>query len=659
MIVGTAGHVDHGKTALVRALTGVDTDRLKEEKERGISIELGFAYAAAPDGSIMGFVDVPGHEKLVRTMLAGATGIDFALLVVAADDGVMPQTREHVAILDLLGVKRGLVALTKIDLVNAERFAAVADEIGALLRATTLAGADILPVSAVTHRGVAELREALHAAAAATPALGARGRFRLAVDRRFSLPGAGTIVTGPVMSGAVSVGDAVVVSPAGLRARVRSIHAQGTPVERGTMGQRCALNLAGDGVTRHAIDRGGVVLDPSLHAPTARIDVTLRVLEGERKALAHWAAVRVHHGAADVAGRVAVLDAHAVPGTTSRSIAPGHTGRAQLVLEHPIAAAVGDRFVVRDAAGTRTLGGGRFLDLRPPQRRRRTPQRLEQLDALGRDDACEALAAAIRRWPFIVDVTAFARDRALEEHETQSLLAAVPHVRLDVDDATMVVSHETWNGIVERCRSALEAAHRAHPELPGLTPAQIGAELQPRFPPRVAASAIRVLVASGSLLSEGGAVRLPEHRFSLDDRDRRSWLRVAPLLSDTERFRPPRVGEIATQLSAPVGDVRRVLKALARERVLIEVAFDRFFKRETVEELAAMVVTLARAQKDGKFAVWQFRDRLGNGRKIAIEILEYFDGRGLTLRDGELRRLNPRRLDAQVNAIESSAVGGV
>jgi selenocysteine-specific elongation factor len=649
MIVGTAGHIDHGKTALVRALTGVDTDRLKEEKERGISIDLGFAYLPGDEGSVMGFVDVPGHEKFVRNMLAGATGIDFVMLVVAADDGVMPQTLEHLAIVDLLGVDRGLVALTKVDLVSEERRAAATREIRAALGATALARAEILPVSVVDGEGIAELREALLAAARATPPRAAHGRFRLAVDRCFSLPGPGTIVTGPVMSGAVRVGDTVVVSPGGLSARVRSIHAQNRAVERGALGERCALNLVGDGVTRHAIARGAVVLDPALHAPVARIDATLRLLASERKALAHWTPLRLHHAAAEVAARAALLD--------DQPIAPGGSGRVQLVLEQPIAAAVGDRFVVRDTSGTRTVGGGRFIDLRPPQRRRRTAERLAQLDALGRDDAREALAEALDRWPSFVDVGVFARDRALGEQETQALLAAVPHVRLAVGDALIALSPATWRRIASGCRAALEAAHRAHPESPGLAVTQLAASVEPRLPVRVSAAAVRALVGSGTLLSQSGAIRLPEHRFALDDRDRRAWLAIAPLLSDAERFRPPRAGEIATRLRMPVADVRRVLKALARQRVVVEVALDRFFRRETVDEVAAIVVALARSQNDGRFAVWQFRDRLDNGRKIAIEILEYLDGRGLTLRDGDLRRLNPRRLDWLVCATESEALG--
>jgi selenocysteine-specific elongation factor len=648
MIVGTAGHVDHGKTALVRALTGVDTDRLKEEKERGISIDLGFAYWAVGDGSVLGFVDVPGHERFIRNMLAGATGDDFVLLVVAADDGVMPQTREHLAILDLLGVGRGLVALTKVDLVSGDRRAEAGREVRDALRGTGFAASDIVGVSSVTGEGVEALRAALASAAArAAGSRAARGRFRLAVDRCFSLPGTGTIVTGPVLSGAIAAGDSVVVSPAGLHARVRSIHSQNRPAERGVCGDRCALNLVGDGVTRHAIARGAVVLDPSLHAPTERIDAKVRVLASEGRALTHWTPVRLHHAAAEVAARIAVLE--------ERAIEPGASGRVQLVLDEPIAAAVGDRFIVRDTTGARTIGGGRFVDLRPPQRRRRTPERLAMLDALEHEDPCEALRTALDRWPHYVDVAAFARDRALDERETGALLDAVPHVRLPLADTTVAVSQDTWRRVVAASRAALEAAHRAHPELPGLAPAQLRAAVEPRLPERVFAAAVRALVESQVLSSEGGSLRLPEHRLALDDRDRRAWLRIAPLLSDGERFRPLRAPEIAAKLRLPAAEVRRVLKALARQRAVIEVALDRFFKRETVDELAGVVVAVARAQENGRFAVWQFRDRLDNGRKIAIEILEYFDGRGLTLREGDLRRLNPRRLDLPPGGTESES----
>ena len=297
MIVGTAGHVDHGKTSLVRALTGVDTDRLKEEKARGMSIDLGFAYLPVEGGETIGFVDVPGHEKFVHTMVAGASGIDFVLLVVAADDGVMPQTKEHLAIIDLLGIEAGAVALSKADLVPPERLAEVEAAVRHELSGTALAGAPVIAVSAATGAGVDALRAHLIDAARGFARREASGRFRLAVDRSFTLSGAGTIVTGTVLSGSIGVGDHVVVSPRGLSARVRSIHAQNRPSEQGRAGDRCALNLTGDAITKDAIGRGDVVLDPDLHAPADRIDATLRVLAGDPKRLGHWFPVRLHHAA--------------------------------------------------------------------------------------------------------------------------------------------------------------------------------------------------------------------------------------------------------------------------------------------------------------------------------------------------------------------------
>jgi selenocysteine-specific elongation factor len=366
-VIGTA-HIDHGKTSLVRALTGVDTDRLKEEKARGISIDLGFAYLPAPDGSVLGFVDVPGHEKFVHNMLAGATGIDFVLLVIAADDGVMPQTREHLAIVDLLGIDRGLVALTKADLVAPPQLAKVSAEIAQFLQGTSLEGAEIVPVSTVTGDGIDALRDRLFDAARTIRARAASERFRLAVDRSFTLPGAGTVVTGTVLSGAVSTGDRVTVSPSGLAARVRSIHAQNRPTERGLAGQRCALNLTGDGISKEAIERGHVMLDPDLHAPSDRIDATFRLLATEPKPVTQWMPVRLHHAATEVGARIVLLGDAPIP--------PGGEAPVQLVLEKPIAATAGDRFVLRDTTAQRTIGGGKFLDLR---RRRAGNARLAQL----------------------------------------------------------------------------------------------------------------------------------------------------------------------------------------------------------------------------------------------------------------------------------------
>ncbi|MEA2930104.1 MAG: selenocysteine-specific elongation factor, partial [Hyphomicrobiales bacterium] len=526
MIVGTAGHIDHGKTSLTRALTGVDTDRLKEEKARGISIDLGFAYLPAPDGAVVGFVDVPGHEKFVHNMLAGATGIDFVLLVIAADDGVMPQTLEHLAIVDLLGITRGVVALTKADLAGPERRAQLKTEIASALGGTGLAGSAIVPVSVVSGEGVETLRAHLFAAASALGARTARGRFRLAVDRCFTLAGTGTVVTGTVLSGAVNVGDRVTVSPSGLSARVRSIHAQNRPAERGQAGERCALNLAGDGITKDAISRGHVALDSDLHAPTARIDAALRVLASEQKPIAQWMPVRLHHAAADVAARVVLL------GETP--VAPGTESFVQLVLERPIAAAAGDRFVLRDGTAQRTIGGGRFLDLRAPARKRRTPERLAQLEAHAIAEPGAALAGLLERAPRFVDLAAFARDRALAAVEADALAERGTVIR--IPGTSLVLSPATWLALRRSLAAALEAFHADNPDLPGLGLERLRLQLEPRLPAPAFAAMLQGLARAREVALDGAWVRLPGHEVRLTPADEKLWSRIRPLIGNAERF---------------------------------------------------------------------------------------------------------------------------
>src|SRR6266540_1227277 len=328
MLIGTAGHIDHGKTALIKALTGTDADRLKEEKERGITIDLGYAFYALPGDAVLGFIDVPGHERFVHNMLAGATGIDFVLLVVAADDGVMPQTREHLEIIDLLGVKGGAVALTKIDRVESARVTSARAEIEALLHGTALAGSPVFALSSMTGDGVPALRAHLEAEAASPPpaSVAADGCFRLAVDRCFTISGSGTVVTGTVFSGSVGVGDHLLVSPSGREVRVRGIHAQNRAAERGVAGQRCALSLAG--VEKKDIARGDWILESAVHAPTARFDASVKLPPSAARALRHWTPVHVHLGAAEAMGRVSLLQA--------TGIEPGGTGHAQIVLDRQI-----------------------------------------------------------------------------------------------------------------------------------------------------------------------------------------------------------------------------------------------------------------------------------------------------------------------------------
>jgi selenocysteine-specific elongation factor len=637
MIIGTAGHVDHGKTALVKALTGVDGDRLAAEKARGITIDLGFAYLPTREGRVLGFVDVPGHERFVRTMVAGASGVDFALLVVAADEGVKPQTLEHLAILDLLGVGRGLAVLSKADLVTPERLAEAAAELKPLLAGTVLEAKPPLPVSAATGQGIDALRDYLAAEAAALSARSAESRFRLAVDRAFTLQGVGVVVTGTVLSGTVEVGDHLLVSPSGLPARVRSLHAQNRRAEGGRAGDRCALNLAGPGVAKAALGRGDMVLDPILHAPTDRIDARLRVLAGEPRPVGQWFPARLHHAAAEVGARIVLL------GETP--VEPGAEADVQLVLERPIAAAAQDRFVLRDVSARRTIGGGRFIDLRGPTRRRRTPERLGQLAALARPDPAESFAALLEAPPFAWDLAAFARDHVLSAAQAERLAARPGVVRLQSGEAGVAMSSARWQAYAASLLAQLAAYHTENPDLQGLGREKLRLQLQPRLPAAVFIAALQRLAGAGELALDGAFVRLAGHTVRLAPGDEAAWAAIAPRLGGAERFRPPRVRDLAQTTGRPEREVRRLLKLAGRMGWADEIAPDHFFLRETVREMIALCAQAAAEGEGGDFTAARFRDRVDNGRKVAIQILEFFDRHGVTLRRGDLRRINPHRLD--------------
>ena len=458
------------------------------------------------EGGVVGFVDVPGHERLVHNMLAGASGIDFALLVVAADDGVMPQTREHLAILDLLGLTRGVVALSKADLVDADRLAAAEAEVANALIGTGIEGAEVLAVSSATGAGVEALRARLAAAARATLAKPADAPFRLAVDRSFTLPGSGTVVTGTVLAGSVAAGDRLVVSPSGLQVRIRGLHAQNRKAGRGGPGDRCALNLAGEGVAKDAVRRGDMVLDAGLHAPCDRIDARLRVLASETRPVTQWLPVHLHHGSAEVPARVVLLDG---------PLAPGEEGFVQLVLERPIAAVAGDRFVIRDTSAQRTLGGGVLLDLRAPARRRRTPERIAQLEAHAVADPEAALGALLARPPHQLDPDGFARDRGLSPAAFAAIAERAAVVRVDARGGAVGMARPTWERLERAILAALEAFHADNPDLAGIGMERLRGGLEPRLPAPAFAAVLQVHARAGRIALDGAWVRLAGHEVRL------------------------------------------------------------------------------------------------------------------------------------------------
>ena len=636
MIIGTSGHIDHGKTALVKALTGVDTDRLKEEKARGITIDLGFAYLPRPDGSVIGFVDVPGHERFVRTMVAGAHGIDFVLLVIAADDGVMPQTREHLEVLDLLGLGQGLVVLSKADLVDADTLLLRELEIAETLIGTALEGADVLPVSVVTGAGLDRLTKRLDLEAVRTGRRDATRAFRLAVDRSFILSGAGTVVTGTVVDGTVAVGDSVVLSPSGLAARIRSIHVQNRPAPVAQAGDRAALNLVGPEISKEMVGRGDVVLDGSIHAPTARIDAELRLLPGKKKSPTQWMPARLHTGTAEVGARVIQL---------SDPPEPGETADVQLILERPIAACGLDRFILRDVSQTRTIGGGRFLDLRPPSRRRRTEERVRIRDALREADPAVALSCLLAEPPNALALPGFLADRCLRAEAGPDLIERLDLVLLKVDGENHVASRTILDQLGREMSAALAAYHFENPYHAGMSQER----LRRQIAPRVSAPLFRAILLhardSGAIVVDGAWVRLPTHTVTLTPRDEALWSEIQPRLSGDERFRPPRVRDIASAMELDESLVRALMRRLQRASRVDEIAHDHFFSRTTTAEMVSIARQVAEARDDGWFPAGEFRDRIGSGRKVAIQILEFLDRHGVTHRRGDLRRPNPNRRD--------------
>jgi selenocysteine-specific elongation factor len=637
MIIGTAGHIDHGKTALVRSLTGVDADRLKEEKDRGLTIDLGFAYMPVRNGESLGFVDVPGHEKFIHNMLAGASGIDFVLLVVAADDGVMPQTREHIAIVDLLAVADGAIALTKTDLASRERLEEAKREITDALAGARLSGAPLFPLSNVTGEGVRELRDYLVDAAERHKERRSGNLFRLAVDRSFVLRGAGTVVTGAVLSGAARVADHVVVSPSGLSARIRSIHAQNRESAEGRVGQRCALNLSGDGVAKAAIHRGDVVAAPALHAPTSRFDAIVKLLSSEQRSLTTWAPARLHIGALESGARIVPLVADA--------LAPGEENFVQIVTDREVAACAGDRFILRDVSARRTMGGGRVIDLRAPARKRRTPERLAQLEALAIEAPTKSLAALLDCAPHFVGLAGFLRDRALPCSLGEDFAQKLDLVLLAAGEAQIAMRTQAFARFRADLLELISDFHAANPDLAGIGTEKLRLSLRPRLPMQAFKAALAVLLEEDAIFLQGAWVRLPTHQARLTEADAQRWLDVQIMLCGEERFRPPRVRDIARLKDWPEAEVRRLLKTQGRMGHVDEIAHDHFFLRETTSEMVDILSRIASSPPQGNITAAQFRDEVQNGRKVAIQILEFFDRHGITLRRGDLRRLNPHRLD--------------
>jgi selenocysteine-specific elongation factor len=631
MILATAGHIDHGKTALVRALTGVDADRLPEEKRRGMTIDLGFAYASLTDGTELGFVDVPGHERFLPNMLAGVLSIDRVLLVVAADDGPRPQTLEHLEILELIGVAEVTGVVTKIDRVEPARVAAVTAELGTLLAAAGYGASPIFPVSSRTGDGIAALAKHLancaQTAARRRAAAPVSGLFRMPIDRAFTLPGIGLIVTGTVAAGSVAPGDRLVISPGGIAVRVRGLHAHNHPIETAAAGERCAVNIAGSFSESGEPRRGDWLVAAQRHAPVTRLDLFVRVSRLAGTPLRDGLPVHLHLGTADTVGRVAVLSRPA--------ITPGENGFVQLDLEHAVGALYGDRVVLRDHAARRTLAGGRVVDPFAPRRGRRQPGRLAVLEALAAPDPAAALAGLLAI-DGVAELPRFALARNLAPTELEALTQTGGFVTVGTGRAGVAITPARLAGLCNKIVEGLAAWHQAQPDALGPSRPVLVAQLRAEAPEAALDAALAQLAAAGRILRQGAIWRLPEHQPRLTRADERLWERVRPLLA-AGGLRPPRVRELAAALGLEPEAVERFLNRAERLGRVARVASNRFFLPETLAALAEMARALAEASPDGTFTAAAFKDHCGVGRNLTIEILEFLDRMGVTQRLGDAR----------------------
>ncbi|MBV4458547.1 selenocysteine-specific translation elongation factor [Pseudomonas sp. COR58] len=627
MIVGTAGHIDHGKTSLLQALTGQAGDRRPQERERGMTIDLGYLYAElAPGAGLTGFIDVPGHEKFTHNMLAGAQGIDLVLLVVAADDGVMPQTREHLAIVELLGIPRARVAITKADRVEPARVDAVRRQVRALLAPGPFSQAPMVAVSSVTGQGVEALREQLLQAQGEVQARSLEGGFRLPVDRAFSVAGAGIVVTGTALSGTVAVGDRLVLGSSGKTVRVRGLHAQNQPAEHAFAGQRVALNLSGERLELGQIHRGQWLSADWLHAPTQRLDIEWRLLPDETRAFEHFQPVHLHVGTQDVIARVALLE--------GARLSPGERTFAQLLTASPVQAVKGDRLILRDASAQRTLGGAQVLDPFAPTRQRRSPERLAQLRALAGSETMEAAL------PALLDHSASGLAAQWLERQfnrPQAGWALPENVRLiDTRQGPVLFNAQRWGILKFTLLEKLARLHELEPDQMGPDRDRLrrfsGLELERS----TFLSLLDELRAAGSITASGPWLHLPDHQVRLNADDETLWQVLQPLFEQAG-FDPPWVRDVATATCRDDAAVRLLLRKLARLGLMHQVVRDLFVTDLTLRQMAAVLLRLG--EENPQIQVTAFRDALGLGRKRSIQVLEYFDRLGLTRRVGDHRQI--------------------
>jgi selenocysteine-specific elongation factor len=633
-VIGTAGHVDHGKSTLVQALTGINPDRLKEEQEREMTIELGFAWLTLPSGESVSVIDVPGHEDFIRHMLAGVGGIDAALLIVAADEGVMPQTREHLAILDLLKVKNGLVALTKSDLVQDPEWLELAQaDVATVLKPTTLANAKIIPVSARTKQGLKELLAELDNLLRETPTRRDLGRPRLAIDRVFTMSGFGTVVTGTLIDGKLRVGDEIEILPGGLKARIRGLQSHKTKLETALPGSRVAVNLSG--VELDQVARGETLTRPGWLTPTSMIDVRLDVLADAPNPLRHNLPVEFYSGSTQVIARTRILGAQA--------IAPGESGWVQLTLAAPIAVVKNDRFILRQPSPSRTIGGGVVVEPHPQHRHPRfRPQIIRQLETSANGSPEEMLFEALQRTE-PADARSLVRqsnlaqviaEEALNLMLAQGLVTALGtnggslNAAAVLHDGRRLVTTATWQNWIDQTVELVGDYHRQHPMRVGMLREEVKSRL--KLETRIFDELIADAGRAERIVPVESVVRLPNHTVKFSALQQAQVDKLLKTFSQN-RFTPPSVAEAEMQVGVDV------FNALVDQGKLVKVSADVVFAAEAYHEMVERIVQFLKSNPS--LTVAQVRDLFGASRKYALALMEYLDNQHITRRIGDERVL--------------------
>jgi len=633
IILGTAGHVDHGKTSLIKALTGTDTDRLKEEKERGITIELGFASLSLPGGLQLGIVDVPGHERFIKNMVSGASGIDLVMLVIAADEGVMPQTREHLQICSLLGIRKGLVVISKIDMVDGDWLDLVTEDVGNFLVGSFLEGVPIVPVSAVKGDGLGDLIQTLDKISLEIGEETDPGVFRLPVDRVFTMKGFGTVITGTLMSGAIDLGETVEILPSGVSSKIRGIQVHNESVEHAEAGQRTAINF--QGLEREAINRGDVVVRPGTLTPSKSLDVCFEYLSGFERKLKNRAQVRFHYGTNEIMARLIPMD--------REEVKSGENIFAQLILEEPATTMAGDRFVIRSYSPVTTIGGGVIVDPHPPKHKRFKADVLEEFATLLEGDETSRVAVIMNRTGLsgitfheLIVRTGMTRNQLRKILDR--MFSDKQAILMDKEEIRAVFS-APYGVLLDRFLEELGQYHRKNPLREGLPREELKMSLALGGNQKIFAMALRDLEKQGKIVVDRENVRLTTHRVDLGTgrEEMRNDIEALYLQSG---LTPPTVKEVLDKYPGEKAKLDEVLSVLLREGTLIRVAEDLHFHKGAIARLREDYKKLLIA--DGQANPASFKVLTGLSRKFIIPLMEYFDMNKLTIRSGDVRILREK-----------------